>query len=111
VRRRALELFYYWANFGAFTRGTSATGYAAMYAVLAVGGLEIVESLPRGVQLDWEAIFSPDPESFVAAAQPWLKTQPLSADLDRLPQADQVFRTFQSMLDSLNLGEDEETDE
>ena len=111
VRRRALELFYYWANFGAFTRGTSATGYAAMYAVLAAGGLEIVESLPRGVQLDWEAIFSPDPESFVAAAQPWLKTQPLSADLDRLPQADQVFRTFQSMLDSLNLGEDEETDE
>ena len=36
-----------------------------MYAVLLAGGLEITDSLPNGRQLDWEAIFSSDPETFV----------------------------------------------
>jgi hypothetical protein len=102
VKRRALELFYYWANFGAFTRGTSATGYASMYAVLVAGGLEITAPLPKGVQLDWEAFFSPDPETFVRAALSWLQTRPLSVDPDSLPQAYEVFTTMQTMVDALN---------
>ena len=111
VKRRALELFYYWANFGAFTRGTSATGYAAMYAVLASGGLEITAPLPKGTQLDWEAFFSPDPEAFVRAAMPWLQTQPLGVNPgpggpNSLPQVSDVFSSFQGMVDAINVETD-----
>ena len=102
VKRRALELFYYWANFGALTRGTSATGYAAMYAVLLAGGLEITDSLPKGKQLDWEAIFSSDPETFVQTALPWLQTRPMDLDPEGLPSVALALPTYQSMVDVLN---------
>ena len=37
----ALDLFYYWVNFAPLSRGTSATGYAALYACVLAMGREI----------------------------------------------------------------------
>ena len=62
--RAALELFYYWSNFGALTRGTSAVGYVSISAVLLAGGFEVSKNLPQGMQLDWEAFFAPNPRVF-----------------------------------------------
>lgn len=73
-----------------------------MYAVLLAGGLEITASLPKGQQLDWEAIFSSDPETFVTAALPWLQTRPMELDPEALPSVGLTFPTFQSMVDVLN---------
>lgn len=42
VTESALELFYYWVNFAPLSRGTSATGYAALYAIFLASGHEIV---------------------------------------------------------------------
>jgi hypothetical protein len=73
VLRRSLELFYYWVNFAPLTRGTSATGYAALLATVLVMGRDIGSMLPAGKQLDWEAIFSTTPEAFVEHVMPWIE--------------------------------------
>eukprot|EP00607_Mallomonas_marina_P004432 CAMPEP_0182437474 /NCGR_PEP_ID=MMETSP1167-20130531/85073_1 /TAXON_ID=2988 /ORGANISM="Mallomonas Sp, Strain CCMP3275" /LENGTH=339 /DNA_ID=CAMNT_0024630411 /DNA_START=1038 /DNA_END=2057 /DNA_ORIENTATION=- len=64
IKKHALELFYYWANFAPLTRGTAATGYALLLSSLLAGGYLVGPRMPKQRQLDWEAIFTPDPEDF-----------------------------------------------
>ena len=53
-----LAVFYYWVNFGPLTRGSAATGYAALFGMAAAAGLALRPCMPEGVQADWEAILS-----------------------------------------------------
>ena len=39
IARLCLHFFYYWVTFGPLTRGSAATGYAALVALLTAGGL------------------------------------------------------------------------
>lgn len=52
--RCGLENFYYWVNFAPITRGTSATGYAALYSTVLAVDEELVGRIPYMRQLDWE---------------------------------------------------------
>jgi hypothetical protein len=54
VIRCGLENFYYWVNFAPITRGTSATGYAALYSTVLAVDEELVGRIPYMKQLDWE---------------------------------------------------------
>ena len=54
VIRCGLENFYYWVNFAPITRGTSATGYAALYSTILAVDEEVVDRIPHMKQLDWE---------------------------------------------------------
>ena len=87
VVRQAYAMFFYWANFGPLTRGTSAVGYAVLVATLASVGLEPVAQLPEDVQLDWEAFYSSSPREFITRAEKYLQLQPVThampADLSR----------------------------
>ena len=53
-----LAVFYSWVNFGPLTRGSAATGYAALFGMAAAAGLALQPCMPEGVQADWEAILS-----------------------------------------------------
>jgi hypothetical protein len=73
----ALELFYYWVNFAPVSRGTSATGYASLYAAVLASGHEFTQSVPKRKQLDWEALLRYDPHEFTQVIYSWFsKTRP-----------------------------------
>lgn len=65
-------MFYYWVNFGPLSRGSAACGYVVLAGLMAAAGWRLVEPVPRGVQMDWEAILRPTPEAFMTKARPWL---------------------------------------
>eukprot|EP00596_Hydrurales_sp_CCMP1899_P002773 CAMPEP_0119045292 /NCGR_PEP_ID=MMETSP1177-20130426/38746_1 /TAXON_ID=2985 /ORGANISM="Ochromonas sp, Strain CCMP1899" /LENGTH=275 /DNA_ID=CAMNT_0007016819 /DNA_START=1 /DNA_END=828 /DNA_ORIENTATION=- len=87
VTRHALGLFYYWVNYAPLTRGTSATGYAILYSAILAIGEELTDKLPRNIQLDWEAMFTPHPNDFVEKALPWVSKRQTS----RLAQGGDMF--------------------
>jgi hypothetical protein len=62
----AMDLFYFWVNFAPISRGTSATGYACLYAVMLAAGYEHTEAsrVPPMTQLDWEAILATNSNTF-----------------------------------------------
>lgn len=78
ILRPALELFYLWATFAPLSRGTAACGYAALCAVLLAFGKQVSGAtlLPKGKQLDWEAILAVDFDSFWLKVRSWFKLVP-----------------------------------
>lgn len=75
VTRLALEFFYYWVNFAPLSRGTSATGYAALYALILASGQELQDRVPHMKQLDWEAIICLHPDEFIKRVGSWFRQQ------------------------------------
>jgi len=101
----ALEIFYYWVNYAALTRGTSATGYAALMACVVAMGEQILSPVPKGKQLDWEGIYTMHPADFVHRIKGWLSERAVSNIpkkwLDSEPGYSltrEVFRTTRSMM-------------
>ena len=85
VIRCGLEIFYYWVNFAPITRGTSATGYAVLYSTILAVGEEITDRIPHMKQLDWEAMFTPQPDVFVERVLQWIAhRQPANLPVDML---------------------------
>ena len=78
VLRLGLKLFYYWVNYAPITRGSSATGYVLLYSISLATGFEFVNSVPEGVQLDWEAMFSSTPEIFIDKVWSWISPRRVS---------------------------------
>jgi tetratricopeptide (TPR) repeat protein len=66
----SLQLFYYWTNFTPLTRGSAFCGYGALYAIVLAFGSQISSPIPEGKQLDWEAIFTPNPGVFIEHMRP-----------------------------------------
>jgi hypothetical protein len=85
VLEAALELFYYWANFGALTRGTSAVGHVVVSAVLLAAGYDVSKSLPEGLQLDWEAFYAASPQEFAHATARYLSLTPCRHSTSEIP--------------------------
>jgi hypothetical protein len=67
-----LQFYFYWAQWGPLSRGTAATGYATILAVLLAHGEVVTSRMPRLKQMDWEAILRSDPAAFCEAVRPWL---------------------------------------
>jgi tetratricopeptide (TPR) repeat protein len=68
----ALDLYFYWANWGPLSRGTAATGYAAIISIMLAVGEHVTSKIPNSKQMDWEAILRTSPSEFRAAVRPWL---------------------------------------
>jgi tetratricopeptide (TPR) repeat protein len=92
-----LKMFFFWANFGALTRGTAATAMALLI------GLSLAAELPlqlpiRGeharVQLDWEAILTSCPDAFAnrvgALVFPQLPWEGVSTPVAEIPRPDAI---------------------
>lgn len=67
-----LNLYFYWANWGPLSRGTAATGYAAIISLLLSVGEHVTSKIPYLKQMDWEAILRTSPSEFRDAVRPWL---------------------------------------
>ena len=101
VRNAALELFYYYVNFAPLSRGSAVTAYAVLNSILLANGSFISSPIPRGVQLDWEAILACSKEEFVAFADECLTTS--SHDDDGSILNSSKIRTYRNMVAALNI--------
>lgn len=54
------------------SRGTAAVGFVVMLGILLAANMEFTGSIPKGVQVDWDAILNFDPNSFVDSVKTWL---------------------------------------
>ncbi|KAK4393437.1 Suppressor of RPS4-RLD 1 [Sesamum angolense] len=72
VRQAILRMTYYWYNFMPLSRGTAVVGFVVLLGLLLAANMEFTGSIPEGVQVDWEAILEPDPNSFLSSMKTWL---------------------------------------
>ncbi|XP_014520847.1 suppressor of RPS4-RLD 1 isoform X2 [Vigna radiata var. radiata] len=72
VRDAILRMTYYWYNFMPLSRGSAVVGFAVMLGLFLAANMEFTGSIPQGFQVDWEAILSLDPNSFVDSVKSWL---------------------------------------
>ncbi|KAF5191664.1 Suppressor of rps4-rld [Thalictrum thalictroides] len=72
VRDGILRMTYYWYNFMPLSRGSAAVGYVVLLGLLLAANMEVTRSIPQGLQVDWEAILTSDPDSFVDSIKSWL---------------------------------------
>jgi hypothetical protein len=54
------------------SRGSAVVGYVVLLGLFLAANMDVTASIPQGVQVDWEALLSPDPDTFVNAIKPWL---------------------------------------
>ncbi|TVU13165.1 hypothetical protein EJB05_40697 [Eragrostis curvula] len=72
VKDAILRMTYYWYNFMPLSRGSAVVGYVVLLGLFLAANMDVTASIPAGVQVDWEAMLSPDPDTFVNAVKPWL---------------------------------------
>ena len=73
VVRACATVFYYWVTWAPLTRGSAATGYVVLTALMLAAGVELVKPPPPGLQADWEAILRSRPSTFVSRIETaWL---------------------------------------
>lgn len=72
VREAILRMTYYWYNFMPLSRGSAVVGFSVMLGLLLAANMEFTGSIPEGRQVDWDAILSLDPDSFMDSVKSWL---------------------------------------
>ncbi|XP_006658223.1 suppressor of RPS4-RLD 1 [Oryza brachyantha] len=72
VKAAILRMTYYWYNFMPLSRGSAVVGYVVLLGLFLAATMDVTASIPQGTQVDWEAILSPDPDTFVDKIKPWL---------------------------------------
>ncbi|CAD5169559.1 unnamed protein product [Musa acuminata subsp. malaccensis] len=72
VKDAILRMTYYWYNFMPLSRGSAVVGYIVLLGLFLAANMEVTGSIPPGVQVDWEAILSPNPDVFLSSIKPWL---------------------------------------
>uniref|UniRef100_A0A1J3IUG7 Suppressor of RPS4-RLD 1 n=1 Tax=Noccaea caerulescens TaxID=107243 RepID=A0A1J3IUG7_NOCCA len=72
IRDAILRMTYYWYNFMPLARGTAVTGFVVLLGLLLAANMEFAEHIPKGLQIDWEAILNVEPGSFVGSVKSWL---------------------------------------
>eukprot|EP00258_Populus_trichocarpa_P044927 XP_024460946.1 suppressor of RPS4-RLD 1 isoform X1 [Populus trichocarpa] len=72
VRDAILRMTYYWYNFMPLSRGTAVVGFTVLLGLLLAANMEFTGKIPKGIQVDWEAILNFDPNSFAESVKRWL---------------------------------------
>jgi tetratricopeptide (TPR) repeat protein len=96
-----LQLFYYWTNFSPLTRGSAFCGYGVLFAIALAFGYQISSPIPKGKQLDWEAIFTSHPDAFIQNIKPQLTLEPF--DVEEI-STDGAMATLRDMYKLLHYG-------
>ena len=110
----ALNLFFYWANWGPLSRGSAATGYASLIAIFLAANETVTSRIPYMKQMDWESILRTDPAEFREAVKSWVSTRVpsviLSEWLDGQPGFDlsEIFHTPRDIMTALVAPVDDE---
>ena len=113
----ALRIFYWIVNFSPLARGSAATAYVTMHAVLLLFHLKIkTNSIPKGFQLDFVALFSSKSDDFIRKVkQKWFnidknlefifnqKNIDINSDeLANVPNVARTFSTYREMYEAIN---------
>ena len=102
-----LVVAFYWYNFMPLVRGSAACGLVSIHALLLAAGFEIKRDIPSRLQIDWEAILNPDPESFIECIKPWFDsfvTPVENGFLESVPNVEQSVDTLRKAFQLLNNG-------
>lgn len=103
VRDCILTLTFYWYNFMPLARGTAAVGYVTLLGLFLAAGMEISTNIPESVQVDWEAILSPEVSSFIQTLRPWMYSSVKSnVAWQSLPDVSSTFPTTGSVVAALS---------
>lgn len=54
------------------SRGTAAVGFVVMLGLFLAANMEFTANIPKGLQVDWEAILNFDPNYFADSVKSWL---------------------------------------
>ncbi|KAJ6740417.1 SUPPRESSOR OF RPS4-RLD 1 [Salix purpurea] len=72
VRDAILRMTYYWYNFMPMSRGSAVVGFSVLLGLLLAANMEFTGKIPKGIQVDWEAILNFNPNSFAESIKSWL---------------------------------------
>lgn len=94
-------LFRY--NFMPLSRGSAAVGFVVLLGLLLAANMEFTGSIPKGLQVDWEAILNFDPASFLASVKSWLYPSiKITTSWKGYPDVQSTFETTGSVVAALS---------
>ncbi|XP_060193815.1 suppressor of RPS4-RLD 1 [Lycium barbarum] len=103
VRDAILRMTYYWYNFMPLSRGTAVVGFTVLLGLFLAANMEFTGSIPKGLQVDWEAILEFDPNSFVDSVKRWLyPSLKVSTSWKSYPDVTSTFETTGSVVAALS---------
>ncbi|KAG9440274.1 hypothetical protein H6P81_020439 [Aristolochia fimbriata] len=103
VRNAILRMTYYWYNFMPLSRGSAVVGYIVLLGLFLAANMVVTGSIPTGVQVDWEAILSPDPDEFLQSVKSWLYPSiKLNKSWRSYPDVASTFNTTGSVVAALS---------
>ncbi|PPS19676.1 hypothetical protein GOBAR_AA00895 [Gossypium barbadense] len=107
VREAILRMTYYWYNFMPLTRGTAVVGFVVLIGLFLAANMEFTGNIPKGVQVDWEAILNFDPNSFMDSVKSWLyPSLKISSSWKDFPDVTSTFATTGSVVAALSSYDD-----
>lgn len=103
VKNEILRMTYYWYNFMPLSRGSASVGFTVLLGLLIAVNLEFTGTIPKGVQVDWDAILNSSPESFIETVKPWLfSTLAVSTSWKEYPDVTLTLPTVGSVVAALS---------
>ncbi|KAL3346385.1 hypothetical protein AABB24_025033 [Solanum stoloniferum] len=103
VRDAISRMTYYWYNFMPLSRGTAVVGFIVLLGLLLAANMEFTGSIPKGLQVDWEAILEFDSSSFVDSVKKWLyPSLKVSTSWKSYPDVTSTFETTGSVVAALS---------
>ncbi|KAL5706923.1 hypothetical protein ACHQM5_025029 [Ranunculus cassubicifolius] len=102
VRNGILTMTYYWYNFMPLSRGTAIVGYTVLLGLFLAANMEITQNIPQGLQVDWEAILTSDPTSFIESIKIWMYQSLKITSCKDFPDIGSTLATTGSVIASLS---------
>ncbi|KAL5706914.1 Suppressor of RPS4-RLD 1 [Ranunculus cassubicifolius] len=102
VRNGILKMTYYWYNFMPLSRGTAIVGYTVLLGLFLAANMEITQNIPQGLQVDWEAILTSDPTSFIESIKIWMYQSLKITSCKDFPDIGSTLATTGSVIASLS---------
>ncbi|POO00767.1 N-terminal acetyltransferase A, auxiliary subunit [Trema orientale] len=103
VRDAILRMTYYWYNFMPLSRGSAVVGFVVMLGLLLAANMRFTGSIPKGLQVDWEAILNFDPSSFIDSIKSWLyPSLEVTTSWKEYPDVASTFTTTGSVVAALS---------
>ncbi|KAF6147583.1 hypothetical protein GIB67_035340 [Kingdonia uniflora] len=107
VRDAILRMTYHWYNFMPLSRGSAAVGYAVLLGLFLAANMKVTENIPEGLQVDWEAILTSDPNLFFDSIKSWLyPSLKIATSWKEYPDVSLTFETTASVIAALSSYDD-----
>ncbi|XWS41814.1 hypothetical protein CRYUN_Cryun17cG0115300 [Craigia yunnanensis] len=87
--------------------GTAVVGFVVLLGLFLAANMEFTGNIPKGVQVDWEAILNVDPNSFMDSVKSWLyPSTKITTSWKDFPDVASTFATTGSVVAALSSYDD-----